>query len=320
MKTWKQILSLLLIAAIFISFDLSVYFLFTRRCTRRFEAGAIEPAAWLPFAEDSALVKVEAEKLTGELPVLDGAAALLPVYAAVFQALYPEDACRFAEGAYAPESKMQYRNTQGAYEALAEGRADLIFCAAPSRQQLEYAALGGVELELTPIGLEAFVFFVNEHNPVSSLTQDQLRDIYAGEIANWEEVGGPDRLICALQRNPGSGSQTRFLAFMEGRPTGHGPLAFLGASLGFSFRYYVDGIVKADGVKLLAVDGVYPGREEIRAGTYPLAGPFYAVSRKGDSNPNRARILDFLLSPQGQRIVEESGYVSVNGTAAGNTQ
>ena len=64
-------------------------------------------------------------------------------------------------------------------------------------------------------------------------------------------------------------------------------------------------------MKLLAVDGVYPGREEIRSGDYPLTGPFYAVSRKGESNPNVARLLDFILSPAGQQIVEQSGYVAV---------
>ena len=311
MKTWKQILSLLLIAALFISFDLSVYLLFTRRCTRRFAGGAIEPAAYLPFGAKTAIVQTEGEKLTGELPVLDGAAALLPVYSAVFHALYPEEAWAFDGENYAPESKMQYRNTRGAYQALVDGDADLIFCAAPSQAQLDYAAQNGVELELTPIGLEAFVFFVNENNPVSSLTQEQLRAVYAGEITNWNELGGPDRLICALQRNEGSGSQTRFLAFMEGRTTAHRPFAFLGASIGFSFRYYLDGVVRAEGVKLLAVDGVYPGREEIRAGDYPLTSPFYAVSRKGEPNPNVERILDFIRSPAGQQIVEQSGYVAI---------
>lgn len=311
MKTWKQILSLLLIAALFISFDLSVYLLFTRRCTRRFAGGAIEPAAYLPFGAKTAIVQTEGEKLTGELPVLDGAAALLPVYSAVFHALYPEEAWAFDGESYAPESKMQYRNTRGAYQALVDGDADLIICAAPSQAQLDYAAQNGVELELTPIGLEAFVFFVNENNPVSSLTQEQLRAVYAGEITNWNELGGPDRLICALQRNEGSGSQTRFLAFMEGRPTAHRPFVFLGASIGFSFRYYLDGIVRAEGVKLLAVDGVYPGREEIRAGDYPLTSPFYAVSRKGEPNPNVERILDFIRSPAGQQIVEQSGYVAI---------
>ncbi len=88
-------------------------------------------------------------------------------------------------------------------------------------------------------------------------------------------------------------------------------MAFLGASVGFSFRYYVDGIVRAEGVKLLAVDGVYPGREEIRAGDYPLTSPFYAVSRKGETNPNVAKLLDFIRSPAGREIVERSGYVAV---------
>ena len=312
-KLWKQILSLVLIAALFVSFDLSVYLLFTRRCTRRFAGGAIEPAAYLPFGAGSGIVLAEApEKLSGELPVLDGAAALLPVYSAVIHALYPEDAWAFDGEDYTPESKLQYRNTRGAYQALVDGSADLIFCAGPSEAQLAYAAEKGVELELVPVGREAFVFFVNEQNPVDGLTQAQLRDIYAGRIANWEELGGPDRLICALQRNEGSGSQTRFLQFMGDTPTRHGPFAFLGAAVGFSFRYYVGGIVKAEGVKLLAIDGVYPGKEEIRAGAYPLTGDFYAVYRRGESNPNVQRVLDFVRSPEGQRIVEESGYVPVS--------
>lgn len=316
MKTWKQILSLVLLAAFFVGFELSVYLLFTRRCASTFgstgAAKAIEAADYLPFGADTAIVDAKGETLTGELPVLDGAAALLPVYSAVFHALYPEDAWAFDGETYTADSKLQYRNTRAAYQAVVDGDADLIFCAGPSKEQLAYAAEKGVELELVPVGREAFVFFVNEHNPVDSLTQEQLRDIYAGTITNWQEVGGPDRLICALQRNEGSGSQTRFLQFMEGRPTAHGPFAFLGASVGFSFRYYVDGIVKAQGVKLLAVDGVYPGKEEIRSGEYPLTGEFYAVYRKGEPNANVQKVIDFVLSPEGQRIVEESGYVPVN--------
>ena len=315
MKTWKQILSLVLLAAFFVSFELSVYLLFTRRCTSTFgstgAAKAIEAADYLPFGEETAIVEAEGETLTGELPVLDGASALLPVYSAVFHALYPEDAWAFDGERYTAGSKLQYRNTKGAYQAIVDGDADLIFCAGPSKEQLAYAAEKGVELELIPVGREAFVFFVNEHNPVDGLTQAQLRDIYAGKITNWQEVGGPDRLICALQRNEGSGSQTRFLQFMGDTPTSHGLFAFLGASVGFSFRYYVDGIVKAESVKLLAIDGVYPGKEEIRAGTYPLTGEFYAVYRKGEPNPNVQKVIDFVLSPEGQRIVEESGYVPI---------
>ena len=316
MKRWKKILSLVLIAALFVGFDLSLYGLFTRRCTSTFGDGlrgrSIKAADYLPFGEQTAIVQIDtAEMLTGELPVLDGASALLPVYAAVFHALYPEDAWAFDGENYTPESTLQYRNTRGAYQAIVDGGADLIFCAAPSEKQLAYAAEKGVELELFPIGLEAFVFLVNEKNPVDGLTQAQLRDIYGGEITNWSQVGGPDRLIAPLQRNEGSGSQSRFLAFMEGRATKHGPFAFLGASIGFSFRYYVDGITKAKGVKMLAVDGFYPDVENIRSGAYPLSGEFYAVFRKDDMNPNIQRVIDFLRSPEGRRIVSESGYVTL---------
>ncbi len=317
MKRWKQILSLVLLAALFLSLDLTIYFLFTRRCTSTFgsatAAKSIEVSDYLPFAADSGVVRIDgAEKLSGELPVLDGAAALLPVYASVFRALYPEDACAFSGGSYAPESKMQYRNTRGAYQALVDGEADLIFCAGPSEAQLSYAAEHGVELELIPIGREAFVFLVNEKNPVDDLSQQEIRDIYAGKITNWKEVGGANRLISPLQRNEGSGSQTRFLQFMNGTPTGHSPLAFLGASIGFSFRYYVSGITKVAGVKLLRVDGVAPSVENIQNGSYPLAGEFYAVYRKGEENENVQRILDFLLSEKGQQIIEQSGYVPLS--------
>ena len=56
----------------------------------------------------------------------------------------------------------------------------------------------GVELDITPIGKEGFVFFVEEDNPVDGLSSDQLRAIYHGEITNWKEVGGKDQEIRAF--------------------------------------------------------------------------------------------------------------------------
>ena len=76
---------------------------------------------------------------------------------------------------------------------LINGRVDIIFALAPSEQQLAEAKRLGKELKLTPIGKEAFVFFVNEKNPVKSLTADEIKGIYSGEITNWKEVGGKRR-------------------------------------------------------------------------------------------------------------------------------
>jgi len=65
-------------------------------------------------------------------------------------------------------------------------------------------------------------------------------------------------------------------------------------------------------VKLLAVDGIYPSKENIRNGTYPFTVDVFAVTA-GTSNPHVQDIIDWLLSPQGQELIEKTGYVGVGG-------
>ena len=148
-------------------------------------------------------------------------------------------------------------------------------------------------------------------NPVEALTQEEIRQIYAGQITNWREVGGPDRLIHAIDRKPGSGSQSAMLRFMKGKPIEKKPFAFLGASIGFSFRYYVEGIVADGRIKMLRVDGAEPSAQNIRSGAYPVVSPFYAVYRRDDPNPNVHLLVEWLLTEEGQRIINESGYVGL---------
>ena len=162
-----------------------------------------------------------------------------------------------------------------------------------------------------PIGYEAFVFFVNENNPVDNLTKEQIKDIYSGEITNWADVGGADRIINPLDRPEGSGSQTVMLKFMGGREIEKNALGIFGGAIGFSFRFYVDGIVANDGIKLLSVNGIAPTEENIRNGSYPLIYQFYAVYRKDNDNENVKRLVDFILSEDGQKIIDENGYTPI---------
>ena len=114
--------------------------------------------------------------------------------------------------------------------------------------------------------IRLFVFFVNKNNPVDGLTADEIRKIYAGEIKNWKEVGGANRTVNPVTRYPGSGSQSMMDAFMKDVPYGRkSPLLLTGASIGYSFRYYMDGIVGSDEVKMLRLNGVYPDKESIRS-------------------------------------------------------
>ena len=205
---------------------------------------------------------------------------------------------------------MQYRNTVRGYKAVVDGTADILFSAAPSAEQKQYAAEKGVELVYVPIGLEAFVFFVNGQNPVNGLTTAQVRDIYGGSIRNWKDVGGPDRPINPVTRLQGSGSQSVMDAFMGDRPVqGKSPLALFGASLGYSFRFYLMDMVGDADVKVLRLNDVYPDRETIRSGQYPIVTSFYAVYRANDPNENVKKLVDWLLSPEGQSLIEATGYV-----------
>ena len=322
---FHQILILLLVAALFLGFNGSLYMLLTRRLKNNFSDGAqpkmVDVGRYLPFEAGSDLPKIDTGfRLEGDLPVLDGAAALVPVYAAVIDAVYPEGSVTYEGGVFsddnyygenfAPDSKMQYRNTVRGYKAVVDGDADILFCAAPSEEQKAYAAEKGVELIYEPIGLEAFVFFVNGQNPVEGLTTAQVRDIYGGKIQNWKDVGGPDRPINPVTRLQGSGSQTVMDAFMgDSAIGGKSPLALFGASIGYSFRFYLMDMVGDADVKVLSLNGVYPDKESIRSGAYPIVARFYAVYRADDPNENVRKLIDWILSPEGQSLIEATGYV-----------
>lgn len=221
-----------------------------------------------------------------------------------------------------------HNKTHQAYVNLIEGSKDLIFVTSPSEEELNLAAEKNVELEVIPIVSEAFVFLTHKDNPVKGLSVDQIRSIYEGKITNWSEVGGPNEAIKAFQRPVNSGSQTGFLELvMKGATPMEPPkeqiIAEMGmlidvvasyenkmASIGYSYYYFVIDMWGNEAVKLLEVDGVYPDAESISSKAYPLTTAYYAVIRKDSSkdSPER-RVIEYILSEEGQQLMEESGYV-----------
>ena len=187
----------------------------------------------------------------------------------------------------------------------------------------------GAQLEQKPIGRDALVFIVNENNPVKSLTRQQLRDIYAGKITNWKDVGGEDADIVAFQRREDSGSQTLFqkLLIQGGElmdaPTELAP-AMMGElvddiaeynnaanAIGFSVYYYISEMYSKPGLRLLAVDGVTPSADTIADESYPLCNEFYAAVRQdsGPDTPER-KVYDWLSTDAGRACIQKSGYVA----------
>ncbi len=314
-KFKKQIFKIVLLIVAFVLYDLFFYYNVTRVFKNHTSAGmqakSVDLDKYLPFDSNSEVVKVEHENLTGELPIIDGAAALYPVFSGFVGSVYPEESVEFDGENFTNNSKLQYRNTRGAYKAIVDGDVDIIICAKPSKEQEQYAKDNSVELEYVPIGKEAFVFIVNKDNPVDNLSLEDVKKIYAGEITNWKTVGGENKPIVTIQRNKGSGSQTTMLKLMGDTPIKTNIFRFFGRSIGFSFRYYVEGIVENGAVKMLSIDGVYPNKENIANSTYPIASEFYAVYNKANPNENIKKLIDFILSDDGQEIVDKSGYVKV---------
>lgn len=316
-KLAKQIAVIALIIALFAGLDTGIYQLFIKRVISHHSPGmqkmSVEVGNYVPFTGSENVYSAEgATKLEGDIPVIDGAAALLPVYAGFVESIYPESSVKYNGEDYDASSAMHYTNTRGAYKDIVDGNADIIICAQPSDEQLAYAAEKGVELEMVPIGSDAFVFIVNDNNPVNNITIQQIQGIYSGEITNWKELGGKNVPIAAMRRNKNSGSQTALEKIMGDIPIKPDYTALFGSPIGFSFRYYVTGMLGEGGVKILTINGIAPTAETIADGTYPIAGNIYAVYRKGETNENVYKAIDFMLSPEGQKIVEQSGYIPLS--------
>ncbi|WP_437889443.1 PstS family phosphate ABC transporter substrate-binding protein [Phytobacter sp. V91] len=262
-------------------------------------------------------------------PRLDGATAAYPVYASAFYALntFPDNMPRYKRESCC----LAISRTPEAYKNIIADKADIIFVAQPSEGQKKRALEANTRLTYTPFSREAFVFITHADNPVNTLTQQQVRDIFSGKITRWDEVGGDKRDIEVWQRPEDSGSQSTMLAkVMKETPmlppketevaAGMGGVLRKVAeyqnskgAIGYSFRYYATKMNPTAGIKLLAIDGIPPTKETIRDGSYPFTVDVYMVTRENPA-PETQKLVAWFLSPQGQSLVEDAGYVPLYDT------
>ena len=274
-----------------------------------------------PFTPNSRAVKVEAApgfRISGEPPRVSAAHAMYPLCAGVAQALYPPRDYDDGElTAHSPDS---------IYEMLLNGKVDAIFGPPPTEAQLAAAKERGLTYKVTPFARDAFVFFVNRRNPVTGLSSAQIHDIYSGRITRWEALGaGSSGAIRPFQHRSGHCCQTMMESVMGGVPlmpplredrqSGMGRTVsdvadyrnYRGA-LGYSFRFFVNGVSRNDDIRLLALDGVAPTRENIRSGNYPLTTDCCVITVR-PRDVNIRKIMSFLRSPAGSELIEKTGYI-----------
>ena len=251
-------------------------------------------------------------------PKVDGSTATAPL-AEAFEANF--------KGKKIDEVNVEHSKTHKAYEKLINKELDLILVTSPSEDEEKLAEKANVELEVTKVVNEGFVFFLNKNNPVDSLTVEQIQKIYSGEITNWKEVGGNDEEIIAYQRPKNSGSQTGMLDLvMKDKKIKDAPKEDIAMSMsdiidavsnydnkesaiGYSYYYYANTMYLSDEIKLLKVDGVEPNNDTIKNGEYPILTAYYIVNRKNDISSEAESLKENMLSTRGQKVAEEAGYV-----------
>lgn len=215
--------------------------------------------------------------------------------------------------------------------SLVNGTVDLANASRQIKQEeVDDARANGIEPVEHIIARDAIAVIVNPENPVNELTLQQISDIYSGEIANWQEVGGEDRPIVRLSRETNSGTHVYFLETVlrlgnsEDKtlfstdtlllPSSEGIIAEVRQNpnaIGYDGLGYVPHDLKT--IAIAEQDGgayVLPSIPTVNDKTYPIARDLYMYT-DGEPSGVIKEYLDWILSLEAQEIVAELGFVPV---------
>jgi phosphate transport system substrate-binding protein len=210
--------------------------------------------------------------------------------------------------------------------ALMNGTTEI--CAASrawKNEEITQAKAKNVNPTPVTIGLDGIAVMVNKGNPVTELTLDQLKKIYVGEYTKWSDVGGPDQPIIVLSRESNSGTYVYFQEHVLNKAD-YSPKVRLMSSTaaitqsvtedkwtigygGVAYAEHAD--VKTIKVKKDAASaGVPPTDTTVHDGSYPISRPLFLYTN-GQPGGEIKAFMDYCMSDAGQKIVTETGYITV---------
>ncbi|MCM8792498.1 MAG: PstS family phosphate ABC transporter substrate-binding protein [Candidatus Omnitrophica bacterium] len=203
--------------------------------------------------------------------------------------------------------------------SLIDGTCDIADSSRPIKDtELDKAVANGRSPKAHVIAMDGICVVVHPNNPIVELTKKQIKDIYTGKISNWKQVGGPDQKIVVVSRDTASGTfeafgelvlkgeRVRADALMQASNQAVvSTVSKTPAAIGYVGLGYLTSSVKA-----VEVDGVKPSKENVLTGKYPIARPLFMYT---DGNPKGLvkEFIDFILSQEGQKLVEEQGFVGL---------
>lgn len=206
--------------------------------------------------------------------------------------------------------------------ALLNGSTD-ICQASRDMKEREYtlAERNNIEPYRVAVALDGIAVFLHEENPIEVLTLAQLKGMYTGSITNWKEVGGPDATIILYGRENNSGTYVFFKEhvmdeedYADRTQTLPGTAAVVNAVSKDPNGIGYGGLAWATGVKFCGVkasdtaEAVLPSLETVSDGSYPISRDLYwFFNSKPDGEMKK--LLNWVLSPEGQKLAESIDYV-----------
>ena len=183
----------------------------------------------------------------------------------------------------------------------------------------------------TPIAHDGIAVIVNPNNPISEITSEQLRDIYAGEITNWSEIGGEDLPIDKINRDEASGTRDAFTSvIMKDTRFDVGAVILPGTgqvrevvsrsrgAIGYISVGFVEPRFGTRPVKALVLDGVEPSDINVASGKYPISRVLHFFTL-GEPEGLTKQYIDYVLSDEVQQgAVVEAGYLPVKSKKGGD--
>jgi len=210
--------------------------------------------------------------------------------------------------------------------ALIDGTTDIAMASreVKTEEKLKFSEMKK-EIEEVIIAYDALTVIVNPANKVSKLTREQLEKIFTGEIKNWKEVGGADEKIVAYSRESSSGTyeffkdevmdKKNYATNVLSLPATGAIVQAVGQTKGAVG--YIGLAYETKEVKQLAVSYdqgktfVEPSIASAKDKSYPISRPLFYMYDKTNAAKVKV-IIDYALSPEGQKNVSEIGYIPLN--------
>jgi phosphate transport system substrate-binding protein len=203
--------------------------------------------------------------------------------------------------------------------ALIDGATDIADASRPMKtKEIKKAREKGVNPVANIIARDGIAVIVHPDNSVNDISKEDLKKIYTDEVTRWDKIGRGSGTIVVISRDAASGTFETFnkLALNKAKVTAGAlmlvsnlEVARIVAQTPGAIGYVGLGYL-SDEVKALKVEGIIPSEETVRNETYPLARPLFMYTN-GSPGGLTKDFIDFIMSEQGQKIVQEAGFVPV---------